>query len=76
MQLVNMTQKSLQALKEKLRDRHCDICHHNMLTFSSPIIKHGKDTRLSRIQCMSCLTIYNNELEIEWVGLSTVEGKA
>ena len=76
MQLESMTQKKLQALREKLKNKHCDICHHNMLKFSSPVVKYGKSTRLTRIQCMSCLTIYNNNLEIEWVGLSHLEGKA
>ena len=76
MQLANMTQKRLQALREKLKNKHCDICHHNMLKFSSPVVKYEKTARLKRIQCMSCLTIYNNNLEIEWVGISRLEGKA
>ena len=76
MQLVKMTQKRLQALREKLKNKHCDICHHNMLKFSSPVVKYDKTARLKRIQCMSCLTIYSNNLEIEWVGISRVEGKA
>jgi len=47
-----------------------------MLKFSSPVVKYDKHARLKRIQCMACLTIYNNNLEIEWVGISHVEGKA
>jgi len=47
-----------------------------MLKFTLPIVKYSNSAKLARVQCMSCLTIYNNNLEIEWVGISPVEGKA
>ena len=47
-----------------------------MLKYSSPVVKYDKSARLKRIQCMYCLTIYSNNLEIEWVGISNLEGKA
>ncbi len=76
MQLTEMTQRNLQALKEKLHNKRCDICYHSMIKYSAPIIKHGKESKLSSIQCMTCLTVYNNNLEIEWIGISEIEGDA
>ena len=62
----------LQKLTEKLKSSHCVLCGSKL--FPTAYIIQNLDTDLVYIECMSCMTIYDNNLEIDSVGLPAVHG--
>jgi len=62
----------LQKLTEKLKSSHCVLCGSKL--FPTAYIIQNLDTDLVYVECMSCMTIYDNNLEIDSVGLPAVHG--
>ena len=64
--------KNLQKLTEKLKSSRCVLCGHKL--FPSAYIIKNLDQNKMYVECMSCMTIYDNNLEIDSVGLPAVHG--
>ena len=62
----------LQKLTKKLKSSHCVLCGSKL--FPTAYIIQNLDTDLIYVECMSCMTIYDNNLEIDSVGLPAVHG--
>ena len=62
----------LQKLTEKLKSSRCVLCGHKL--FPSAYIIKNLDQNKMYVECMSCMTIYDNNLEIDSVGLPAVHG--
>ncbi len=62
----------LQKLTEKLKSSRCVLCGHKL--FPTAYIIKNLDQNKMYVECMSCMTIYDNNLEIDSVGLPAVHG--
>lgn len=61
-------QKGLQRLKEKLKDKVCDVCGLP-LGDAAVILYDTKNECVDGVECMRCMSIYAPNLEIEHMGI-------
>jgi hypothetical protein len=63
---------SLQRLKKKLNSKRCDLCGSKL--FPKAFIIQNLDSDNIYVECVNCLTVYDEKLEIDSVGLPDIHG--
>ena len=76
MQLKEKMSKNLPKLREKLKNRLCDVCSYPLYDNSIPVMELNELTSELHIQCTNCLSVYDRNIKIKHIGLALNIAKA
>ena len=68
--------KRLPKLRERLKNKSCDVCTYPLRGNSIPVMELKEKTSEIHIQCTHCLSVYDKELNIKHIGIAVNVAKA
>jgi RNase P subunit RPR2 len=76
MQLKEKMSKRSLKLREKLKNRSCDVCTYPLYDNSIPVMELNELTSELHVQCTNCLSVYDKDIKIKHIGIALNVAKA